>query len=473
VAGVASIANQVGYQPIISDYLDATSPTVMAQAWSVEQWKEYGPPGARYIIGMPILWTGTPSSWGALDPSYSVADVLAGDYDTQINAALTAIASLDPHAIVRLGWEMNGGWMPWGTSYISATQFIALFQHDAVLVHNHGLLTDWNPDIFHGWGRDVTMFYPGDSYVDVVGPDVYAQAWVPAGEVNPTEPTEWDTILTQGALFVAPGTGGNYQGLEWYVGYASLHGKPLLLPEVGLWTPTTVIPGEGGTGDDPTFIADIAAWAAANEVQIVLWAYGSEALFSSATPLATAQAVQSFGTSGSLPAPTTTTSQPAPTTTTTQPVPTTTTTQPVPTPKSAPAAPVANRHLTAQGGRIKWAVVIHNAKTCTWSSAPKVAGFDATAKCTGRRVIRSATFKANTSTEVKDYTLALTIRGTTTTVDQLEVVEAGRSVTTTTEPQVHDQSTTTMVEYSWSNDVLSVQVTVEVGNPDTAILVLG
>jgi len=63
-------------------------------------------------------------------------------------------------------------------------------------------------------------------------------------------------------------------------------------------------------------------------------------------------------------------------------------------------------------------------QTLHLSSSPTVAGFDGTTTCTNGRAVRPATFKRNTSTEVKDYTLTVVIRGVTTTVDHLKVVQA-------------------------------------------------
>jgi hypothetical protein len=98
---------------------------------------------------------------------------------------------------------------------------------------------------------------------------------------------------------------------------------------------------------------------------------------------------------------------------------------------AASTAAVPTRYLPASGGTIKWAVATHNAKTCTWSSSPKVAGFDETVKCTTGRVIRPATFEANTSTKVKDYMLTVTVVGKSTTVEHLNIDEAGALATTT------------------------------------------
>jgi len=100
---------------------------------------------------------------------------------------------------------------------------------------------------------------------------------------------------------------------------------------------------------------------------------------------------------------------------------------------TAGATMVPTRNLTASGGTIKWAVAVHNAKRCTWSSAPTVAGFDGTVPCTNGQAVRPATFRRNTSTEAEDYTLTVVIRGVTTTVDHLKVVEAaGKAAKPTT-----------------------------------------
>jgi len=99
---------------------------------------------------------------------------------------------------------------------------------------------------------------------------------------------------------------------------------------------------------------------------------------------------------------------------------------------AAGTATVPTRHLTAEGGTVKWPVTVHNAKTCSWSSSPSVAGFATTVKCKSGRVERSFRFGANPLTKAKDYTLSLTVRGKATTVDHLKVVEAGRTTPTTT-----------------------------------------
>ncbi len=108
---------------------------------------------------------------------------------------------------------------------------------------------------------------------------------------------------------------------------------------------------------------------------------------------------------------------------------------------------VPTRDLKANGGTVKFSATVKNAKACTWSSSPKVAGFDATAECKTGKVERSARFKANRSTKAKHFGLTLTARGDATTVWRLRVVEKGRATITgtsptTTAPPSSDSNTT-------------------------------
>jgi hypothetical protein len=113
---------------------------------------------------------------------------------------------------------------------------------------------------------------------------------------------------------------------------------------------------------------------------------------------------------------------------------------------------VPTRHLPASGGTIKWPVMVHNATTCRWGSSPEVAGFDGTVTCKPGRVVRPATFQANPSTGAKDYTLYLVMRGTTRTIVQLTVVEAGTPAPTTTTTTT---TTTTLPPTSFPGSISS------------------
>src|ERR1019366_3250754 len=106
-------------------------------------------------------------------------------------------------------------------------------------------------------------------------------------------------------------------------------------------------------------------------------------------------------------------------------------------------AGAATKTVSASGGSVTLSATVRNAKTCGWSSSPKIAGFATTVKCKTGTVARSARFTANTSTTAKSYTLILTVRGKTTTVDHWKVTQAGETppTTTTTTTTVPDTGT--------------------------------
>jgi hypothetical protein len=290
-------------QVTVSDYFDNTDASKLTGTYPLSAWKAAMPAGTHYVFGVSPIFSGHAGSFGAPggtagNAATQYANLMAGGIDPQLKTCFANIAALDPHAAIRIEWEQNGYGNVFSLNYFTAAQIVAIYQHVAVLVHAAGLRTVFDPVEIVGSQGSIVSLYPGDSYVDLIGPDVYAQQWLNAGMANPTEPAEWNALLTQGGAYNPSNPNGSYKfGLEWYAGFAAAHGKPLLLSEVGLWPQTTTIPGEGGTGDDAYFVQQYALWATANNAETILWAdqRSSAALFTSGTPLATAQAITSFG----------------------------------------------------------------------------------------------------------------------------------------------------------------------------------
>src|ERR1017187_6342669 len=106
-------------------------------------------------------------------------------------------------------------------------------------------------------------------------------------------------------------------------------------------------------------------------------------------------------------------------------------------------AGAATKTVSASGGSVRFAGTVRNATTCHWSSIPSVPNFTMTVKCKTGTVARSARFTPNNSTTAKSYTLTLTVRGKTTTVDHWKVTQAGETppTTTTTTTTVPDTGT--------------------------------
>jgi Glycosyl hydrolase family 26 len=142
------------------------------------------------------------------------------------------------NTMIRIMWEMNGNWFPWGTQAYSAAQYIAIYQSAeqafAAVPGNHFTYV-WN--LSAGTteaGRSEFDTYPGNAYVSNVGIDVY---------------DEWN----------------DDSNLPDIIDFAESHGKSVSLDEWGL----------NGT-DDPAFINDIAGVVRNPANDVTVQAYFSQ-----------------------------------------------------------------------------------------------------------------------------------------------------------------------------------------------------
>lgn len=173
----------------------------------------------------------------------------AGAYDAHFVAlGKLLVAKGYPDAYLRIGWEFNGGWYPWAAAR-DPKNFTAYFRRIVKAfrsVPGQRFRIVWNP------AQGVQQIapdkvYPGDDVVDVIALDFYNQSW----SNPPADPeARFRAIATQP------------YGLSWLSDFAKKHGKPVALPEWG----TGTRPDGHGYGDDPVFIANVAAWIRANNV---------------------------------------------------------------------------------------------------------------------------------------------------------------------------------------------------------------
>jgi hypothetical protein len=95
-------------------------------------------------------------------------------------------------------------------------------------------------------------------------------------------------------------------------------------------------------------------------------------------------------------------------------------------------ASAATKSVSALGGSVRFAGTVSKANSCSWTSSPKIEGFEATVECRTGIVARSAVFMPNTSSTTKTYTISLTVHGVSTTVERWLVKQAGEVTTKTT-----------------------------------------
>jgi hypothetical protein len=164
-------------------------------------------------------------------------------------------------ATIRIGHEFNGHWSPDGAvgrpdTFVEAWKAMVGAMN---FVDGADFSYIWAPSN----GRedmDPTTAYPGDEWVDVIGPTVYdaGQIYREQCDDSPIEECrEENWQKTVGEEF----------GLNFWADFARQHDKTLTFPEYGITAPNW---NDAGGGDNRQFIANIAEWMSANS-DIVGW----------------------------------------------------------------------------------------------------------------------------------------------------------------------------------------------------------
>jgi hypothetical protein len=162
------------------------------------------------------------------------------------------VAAHEENAILRLGWEFDGGIFAWSATTPGAEASYATYFRRIVTsmksVAGERFKFVWNPDAaaFNDGPYDVTAAYPGNAYVDYIGLDAYDESTITprTGYQAWRETTLPDLKLAQK--------------------FAATEGKPLAIPEWGV----AITSGGEGLGDDPVYINKFLDWmkAPANDV---------------------------------------------------------------------------------------------------------------------------------------------------------------------------------------------------------------
>lgn len=227
--------------------------TVRTSTWHIETFADSP---AVLAYGLPLL----PTSSGD-----SLADVAAGSADDVFRTIARQLVDNDRDVtIVRIGWEANGDWFPWNATAEQAEDYKAAFRRVATVMKE--VSPNFVIDFDIGCGvplrgqRDrldgLTLLYPGDDVVDLVGCDTY----------------DWHTVKsTDEASWAHAKNPSNAPGIGDVADFAREHGKGLSYPEWGVASLQ-----EDGVGDNPYFIAQMHAFFEDNADVLVLESYFSE-----------------------------------------------------------------------------------------------------------------------------------------------------------------------------------------------------
>lgn len=236
-------------------------------------------------------------------------DIAAGKYDSGTYRVWPAIfdayrQSGFPKIYLRLGWEQNGDWYGWqARSAASRDAYVAAWRHVANLAHQYaaanGMIieTVWSPSASYGnFGIAEESTYPGDAYVDIIGPTAYSNIW---NATRSADGSAWYDWISRENVTLAQWHGNaanrkhswdfpasNYWnptrgwGLPAAVAFAASRGKPFGLSETGTGNAGMVTQGGGPVdeGDYPLYLAEriTPAMAQGLEVEFIdIWAVGT------------------------------------------------------------------------------------------------------------------------------------------------------------------------------------------------------
>jgi hypothetical protein len=206
--------------------------------YMISEWKDAG---YRPVYGIAML----PESEEA-----SMAEGARGSYDRYfVDLGRRLVAGGQEDAVLRVGWEFNLEGSAWNTD--DPEEFVRYWRRIAAAlksVPGQRFALDWNVNNGTG-GDDPVRYYPGDDVVDYVGVDVYDVAGdrgtYPYGsDCDAGCRTERQERAWRRQIF------GGERGLRFWTLFAAEHGKPVSVPEWGLWEGADA---DGG-GDNPVFI---------------------------------------------------------------------------------------------------------------------------------------------------------------------------------------------------------------------------
>ncbi len=274
----------------------SSSPPVQQMQWTAWSWSLS--PTAKLcvpVVGIPMLFAGMTSA--------SYASIAAGSYDYIWSGIAQAWASngfITMYA--RIGWEFNGSWYLWSVTNLTPallTEWIAAWNHIAQVMKSTSRITVktiWNPACT-SWNQfSLAQCYPGSTYVDVIGPDLYSVCYPNTslsgfsdpnfvntttaayydwkGYVPSTTPTNtWTSVLDTLPAWMAqaynrehywdwPGSTGwqqqdnnNAIGMQDMLAFCKTEGKNIAIPECGTGlNPNYPNCGINNDGDFPLYL---------------------------------------------------------------------------------------------------------------------------------------------------------------------------------------------------------------------------
>ena len=242
------------------DFSGSWSNMVNSAQWNA--WSQSKSPVAHNLTPVIAVGLGTSSDNG---PG-TLQQIASGAHDDTYRGIAQAYRDAGYKTVdIRIGWEMDGNYMPWsmGNTTASADAWRAAFAHVADVLHGvSGMKVNvvWNPGLSNNNQVDVRETYPGNDKVDIIGLDIYSHAY------------KYDSSVSDSQFYNNPsasqyhptGIDSVQWGLAQTMAFALAHGKSVGIAETGV-----------GVGDNNalpgTIAADFAAPGAPQAAFVNVW----------------------------------------------------------------------------------------------------------------------------------------------------------------------------------------------------------
>ena len=229
---VASFTQGIRAPEYIDAFFDMSSWAAMVPSAQWVAWSQSRSPVAHSmtpVVGVPLgTWQdhGTDTLWRIANGQMD--DVYRGIAEAYRSAGYTSVD-------MRVGWEMNGDYMPWsmGSTHEQVAAWRAAFAHLADVFHAiPGMDVDvvWNPGLSNNAQISVTESYPGDDKVDIMAIDIYSSLYKYDPAVTDTQFYNYPSASTSHPT----GIDSVQWGLVQAAAFAAAHGKPLGIGETGV-----------------------------------------------------------------------------------------------------------------------------------------------------------------------------------------------------------------------------------------------
>ncbi len=117
-------------------------------------------------------WSSQSTPSNVNEPNFSLSTIINGNWDSYVTSWATAAKSWGHPFFLRLDWEMNGNWFPWGVGANgnTASQYVQAWRHIHDIFTSVGATSVtwvWCPNIDpNNIFAPIANLYPGDAYVD-------------------------------------------------------------------------------------------------------------------------------------------------------------------------------------------------------------------------------------------------------------------------------------------------------------------